>query len=967
MSLVLKVACPACNFHQDSTIGSEIRCEHCGNDFRALGHGESSSRIISVTPDELEHIPYSQRSTAVPRSSASSLLISDPTLLDDLLLRDLPMRDNARWAGRVRLIKKLGHGGMGAVYRGYDESLALDVAVKILPIPPGGKELHFADRFRQEARISAQINSTNVVRTRDVGENGACVFLVMDFIDGQTARQVLDRKGLIPVPQALQLVHDAALGMQAAHERGIVHRDIKPENILVANDGRVLLADLGLAKASGSRVSDSRMPITRMGLLLGTPEYMSPEQWDIGAHITPRSDIWSMGVTLWVLLTRRSPFEDADLGPLAKKIKEAPLPDIHTIRPDVPEKVAAILYHCMAKNPQRRYMNTAALVSALNQAMLHPEQADDEFSIPPQTPSSLSIAAAPAMPQSARTPVLVVSNGNAMAPAAKISAIAQPAANVVSLKPLVPAYVEPPHAMPTPINAPARTKRKSEVIIRKKKRTITRKLAWLSIPAAAACATFAYYHYVGFGSSNTLPGASNAVVNVATQGTKIAQVLPPEPEVALEVSAPQRLKVGEKAVLSAEFKGVDDPTKFEIVWASGKDKPQSGPSIAAQFDTDKDYDVSVVRSDSGKKVATKHIRVEVDLQVTAFDDPGRDPNAPLRLEGAIAGGPGLEKTEVRWFDVKNPNEILSTKPIFEPPSANTKPGSYVYVFQARRKGTRDWIGASMDKVPVVIQAKVPAEFTQAMKDSEKFMKEAETADTGIAAQAALKDALECYENALHLLPDNAEATHRKQEAQRRQKAEITYAKLMNDARDRFYQAEAKGSEPFEKLKALDAALQPCRDAQTTLQANDLRVHPEVLAEIKRIQDTINTCTATIAAAKDKQEKFGARMSQARVFVKEAEKYQNLSVALPHWEEAWNSFTSLKKEYPELATNEGFQLEIKKAQENYYKAYLYVNVGIIPARPEDTLYQKQSHTSPTQRGPSQLQTSTKKETGTLLDQ
>ena len=202
MSLLLKVACPSCGNHQDSLIGEEIRCDGCGNDFRALGHGESASRIISVTPDELEHIPYSQRITTVPRNSASSLILSDPTLLDDMMLRDLPMRDNARWAGRVRLIKKLGQGGMGAVYRGFDESLMLDVAVKILPVPPGGREAHFVDRFRQEARISAQINSTNVVRTRDVGENGCVVYLVMDFIDGQTARQLLDRKGLIPVPQA---------------------------------------------------------------------------------------------------------------------------------------------------------------------------------------------------------------------------------------------------------------------------------------------------------------------------------------------------------------------------------------------------------------------------------------------------------------------------------------------------------------------------------------------------------------------------------------------------------------------------------------------------------------------------------------------------------------------------------------------------------------------------------------------
>src|ERR1043165_1244630 len=187
MSLLLKVACPSCGHHQESAIGTEVRCEHCGNDFRAGGHGESCTQIVSATPEALEHVPYSQRSTEVPRTTASSLVVADPALLDDKLLRDLPMKDNARWAGRVRLIKKLGQGGMGAVYRGFDETLALDVAVKVLPVPPGGKEMHFADRFRMEARISAQINHPNVVRTRDVDEQGGLVYLVMDFIDGHTA------------------------------------------------------------------------------------------------------------------------------------------------------------------------------------------------------------------------------------------------------------------------------------------------------------------------------------------------------------------------------------------------------------------------------------------------------------------------------------------------------------------------------------------------------------------------------------------------------------------------------------------------------------------------------------------------------------------------------------------------------------------------------------------------------------
>lgn len=962
MSLVLKVACPSCGSHQDSLIGTEVRCERCGNDFRALGHGESSSVIISATPDELEHVPYSQRKTETPRSSASSLIISDPTLLDDLMLRDLPMKDNARWAGRVRLVKKLGQGGMGAVYRGYDESLALDVAVKILPIPPGGREVNFADRFRMEARISAQINSANVVRTRDVGENGAVVYLVMDFIDGQTARQLLDHKGLIPVPQTLQIVHDAALGMQAAHERGIVHRDIKPENILVANDGRVLLSDLGLAKVSGSRISDSIMPITRMGLLLGTPEYMSPEQWDIGAHITPRSDIWAMGVTLWVLLTRRSPFEDSDLGQLAKKIKEAPLPDIHTMRPDVPPKVAAILYHCMAKNPQRRYMNSAALVSALNEAMLHPDQADDEFSVPPQTPSSLSISTNQDILQIERSEVMGPTTAVAsISVAAKSGTAMAPAAKVVPIK-----NAERPRAMPTPIVAPLKSKQNTDVIIRKKKRTVTRKLAWASIPAAAACAAFAYYHYVGFGPS-TAPNVNSAAPAVVATTREVPKLVPnATAEIALDVTAPQRVKIGDKAILSAALRGADDPAKYKIVWHTGKEEPQTGTDISALFEMDKEFDVRAIRVDSGKEVAHKHIRVETDLSVTAVEVAGNDPESPTRLEGSIGGGPGLEKTEIRWYELKNPSETLGTKVVFEPNLQNAPPGSRIYVFQARRKGAKDWNGAPSDKVPVVIQARVPAEFTQAMKNAEKFMKDAESAETGSGAQQALADALDCYATAQKVLPENAEALHRKAEALRRARAESDYAKLMSDARDRFYQAEVNGSDPYKKQQLLESALQPCLDAKTALKALDLRVHPEVLSEIKRLQDAIVVCKNSIDEKNKALAEYDSRIRQARAYVKEAEKYQSLSVALPHWEEAWNNFESLRKQYPKLAYDEGFLLELRKAQENYLKSYLFVKAGFIPARPEDTLYQKQQRNTQVNPSPSQVPTPTGKERGAILD-
>ncbi|MEI6233507.1 MAG: serine/threonine-protein kinase [Planctomycetota bacterium] len=979
MSLLLKVACPKCNSHQDSLIGSELRCESCGYDYRAYGHGDCSTRIISVTPDELDHLPYSQRETYVPRTSTSAVLSSDPSLLDDLLLRDLPMKDNARWAGRVRLIKKVGQGGMGGVYRGFDESLSLDVAVKILPIPPNAKELHFAERFRQEARISAQINSPHVVRMRDVGENGIVIYLVMDYIDGRTARQVLDTAGIMPVPQALQIVHDATLGMQAAHERSIVHRDIKPENILVSNDGRVLLSDLGLAKLSTTNGTDMGPSLTRKGLLLGTPEYMSPEQWEIGSHISARSDIWSMGVTLWVLLTRHTPFEDNDILQLAKKIKESPLPDIHAIRPDVPEKVAAILYHCMAKNPQRRYMNSAALASALSNAMMHPDQQDDDFALTPLTQSSLNVTKPNYTEVIVKPTVLIPSNPVISTIAAKSSAAVAktPVAPVAPAKPssktpkVIPisnvasGRIEAIRPVPIPLSSVPRPgpAPKPDLIIRKKKSTTTRKVVWLSGAAAAACAAFALYHYSGFsfsygkGSEIAQPSNTPAIIKSAAS------------DITIDVTAPQRVKVGETAVLTAAIKNADDPSKYDIVWRSGKDKPQTGTDIPAVFENDKEFDVIARRVDTGKEVVTKRVRVEVDLAAMVREDRGPDGNAPATLQGIVTGGAGSANTEVRWFESKRPNEILSTKLVFVPEAGQAKPGNYVYVFQARRRGARVWETAATDKYAYVIKQTVPAEYTQAIKNAEKFMKEAESAETGTAAQLALKDAIECYESAQRIQPDSPDVLHRKSIALKRAKAEDDYARLMSESRDLYYQAEGISTDLYDKSHRLELALRPLRDAKTLLEASDLRVHPEAISEINRIQDMMRICSTSIDSEKNALKTFDLDMNKARGFVREAEKYQNLAVALPHWEDAYDTFTALKKRHPKLASNEGFQLESKKAQENFYKAYLFVTLGFVPAKPEDPLYQnmKKAKPLPTSRNQGQSQVSTQKERGALVEQ
>ena len=958
-------------------MGTEIRCEKCGHDFRASGHGESCTRIISVTPDELEHIPYSQRSTDVPRSTASSLVISDPALLDDKLLRDLPLKDNARFCGRVRLIKKLGQGGMGAVYRGFDDSLALDVAVKILPVPPGGVEMRYADRFRMEARISAQINHANVVRTRDVGEQGGLVYLVMDYIEGQTARQMLDRKGLIPVPQVLQIIHDATQGMQAAHERGIVHRDIKPENILVAEDGRVLLADLGLAKASGARVQDAMAPITQMGLLLGTPEYMSPEQWDIGAHITPRSDIWSMGVTMWVLLARCAPFEDSDVGQLAKKIKEAPLPDIHELRPDVPSNVAQILYHCMAKNPQRRYMNAAALASALHQAMMHPDQAEAADAEAPQTPSSMSLSSNHDTYQSSQAAVMAQPDHAPAIPAAPANA---PNSTNSPNSPHAPEKLRRSESKQTKVGSAVRARptnmaalgtlrSKSDTRIRQRNGSIKRKMAWGLTSVAAACVAFAVLKPGGLSGlgglswENIFKASEHKVAQTPQEnlGNSASGVL--GSNIELEINAPQRVKAGEKVFLNAAFKGAAEPEKYKIVWRSGKEPEQEGVEIAAQFDADKEYEIRVIESATRKVVARKAVKIETDMQASASEVVDTDNlSAPTRLEGVVRGGGGAAETEVRWIDKQNPNVALSDKTVFEPDLKGQPAGVKIYVFQARRKGAKDWVNAVSDKAWITVKPSVPADYSLAMNDAERLMKEADAAESGAASMNALKEAQKFFERAAKAHPAG-DAGKRAVDCLKSLRKETDYAKLMSDAQKLAYESEKTAtSDCIRKLEAVNLALKPLYEAQVLFKRTEL------LKEIKRLEDSASGCKAAIDNTEKSRKDYDDRIESARASVKDAEKYQKLADALPHWEKAYEAFAELARLYPKR--NDEFNLEYKKVEDWRNKAYLYTTMGFIPAKPEDPLLKQQNPRNKANSQPVRTTpgiTPAVKDTGRLLEQ
>ena len=204
----------------------------------------------------------------------------DTGLLDDPLLTSVPVHEGYKVLGGVVLYQKLGQGGMGAVYKGRHIRLDIDVALKIMSLPAGispEESDKFVKRFIREAKTAATINHTNLVRVMDVNSEHGIYYLVMDYVDGESAGDRLKRKGRLSEEEAVEICLGTAEGLAEAHAEGIVHRDIKPDNIMIDKRGRVRVTDLGLAKAfSAESETGDRSMLTQTQTAMGTPHYMSP-------------------------------------------------------------------------------------------------------------------------------------------------------------------------------------------------------------------------------------------------------------------------------------------------------------------------------------------------------------------------------------------------------------------------------------------------------------------------------------------------------------------------------------------------------------------------------------------------------------------------------------------------------------------------------------------------------------------
>ncbi len=257
---------------------------------------------------------------------------------------------------------EVGRGGMGVVYRARDERLQRRVAIKVLP-PELAFQNDIRERFTREAQTAARLSHPHIVPIHTVGEGNGLVYFVMGYVDGESVGGRLRRRGKLPVEETRRIMAESADALGAAHGVSVIHRDIKPDNILLEGSrGRVMVTDFGIAKAlSGS----SGATLTGAGVAIGTPAYMSPEQAAGEREIDGRSDLYSLGIVSYQMLTGELPFNAPTVaGILMKQITEV-APDVRGLRSDVPEDLALAVSRCLEKDPENRWPTAEALRRAL--------------------------------------------------------------------------------------------------------------------------------------------------------------------------------------------------------------------------------------------------------------------------------------------------------------------------------------------------------------------------------------------------------------------------------------------------------------------------------------------------------------------------------------------------------------------------------------------------------------------------
>src|SRR4051794_15965480 len=269
-------------------------------------------------------------------------------------------------ADRYELEELCGTGGMSSVFRAYDRQLERRVAIKILHEHYAG-DPEYLERFRREARAVARLSHPNIVTVIDRGDDGGRQFIVFEHVEGENLKELVLRSGRLSVRRALELALDVADGLAFAHDHGLVHRDVKPQNVLLSHEGEVKVTDFGIARSLHMEHG-----VTQTGTVLGTGEYLAPEQAS-GKQVSPATDVYSLGVVLWELLAGDVPFVGENFVAVALRHVNEPPPSLRERRPDVTPRLEAAVNRALAKDPGRRFPSMTAFAKELRACLAEVE------------------------------------------------------------------------------------------------------------------------------------------------------------------------------------------------------------------------------------------------------------------------------------------------------------------------------------------------------------------------------------------------------------------------------------------------------------------------------------------------------------------------------------------------------------------------------------------------------------------
>jgi eukaryotic-like serine/threonine-protein kinase len=333
------------------------------------------SGLDAATMIELPHASEAPTVFEVPARRAASQAVSSPKAPASNWNSSFLLPAGSVLGNRYEILQLLGEGGMGAVYKARDTELDRLIGLKVIR-PELASNPEILQRFKQELVLARQVTDRNIIRIFDLGEADGIRFITMEYVEGSSLHQMLRERGKFPVQESSEIIEQVLYGLKAAHREGVIHRDLKPANIMRDNQGRILVMDFGLAR---SIESDG---MTKTGAVLGTMEYMSPEQ-AMGSELDPRSDLFTVGLILFEMLTGKMPFKaDTAIASLLKRVQERAMP-VSSVDNAVPPALEKIVAKCLERDLKLRYQTAQEMINDLDTFLGRPVAASSVIAAPP--------------------------------------------------------------------------------------------------------------------------------------------------------------------------------------------------------------------------------------------------------------------------------------------------------------------------------------------------------------------------------------------------------------------------------------------------------------------------------------------------------------------------------------------------------------------------------------------------------